>query len=86
LGLRGRRERAWGTRGSRGRDAVGCWFFRRRGYRALTEFGALPGAIGAVSPFRAPPDLRSCRRRNGSKGSYSVPAGRPPLQSSSSSE
>lgn len=34
---------------------MGCWFFRRRGYRALAEFGALPGATGAVSPFRAPP-------------------------------
>lgn len=30
----------------------GLLVFRRRGYRALTEFGALPGATG---PFRAPP-------------------------------
>lgn len=63
-----------------GEGRGGLLVFRRRGYSALTEFGALPGATGAVSPFRAPPS--SVRAVD---AMAKAPAG-PPRKSSSGSE
>lgn len=53
---RGKRVESLRDRKIEGEGRGGLLVFRRRDYRALTEFGAaLPGATGAVSPVRAPP-------------------------------
>jgi hypothetical protein len=80
--LRGKRVESLRDQKIEGEGRGGLLVFRRRGYRALTEFGALPRTTGAVSPFRAPPS--SVRAVD---AMAEAPAGPPrKVQSSSGSE